>query len=82
LSRTIAGYTKAARRKQIRGSIALVVELRSDGFVGEVEVVEGLEPSLDQNAIEAAQRTVFLPRVKDREFVPFLMPMTMSFNIY
>ena len=82
LSRAIAPYSKEARQKQIKGSIALVVELRPDGFVGEVEVVKGLEQSLDQNAIEAAQRTVFLPRVKNRKFVPFRMPMTMSFDIY
>jgi len=82
LNRLLPSYSEAARRRQIKGSIALVVELRQDGFVGEVEVVKGLDPGLDQNAIEAARRTVFLPRVKDRKFVPFLMPMTMSFNIY
>lgn len=82
LSKAEPIYSEAARRKQIKGSIALVVELRADGFVGEVEVVQGLEQSLDQNAVEAARRTIFLPRVKDRKFVPFLMPMTMSFNIY
>lgn len=82
LSRLPPNYSEAARRRQKKGSIALVVELRPDGFVGEVEVVQKLEPGLDQNAIEAARRTVFLPRVKDRKFVSFLMPMTMSFNIY
>ena len=82
LSRAEPTYSEAARRKQIKGSIALVIELRWDGFVGEVDVVQGLEPGLDQNAIEAARRTVFLPRVKDRKFVSFQLPTTMSFDIY
>ena len=82
LSRTQPAYSEAARRRQIKGSVALVVELRPDGFVGNVEVVQGLEASLDENAMEAARHTVFLPRVKDRKFVPFVMPVTMSFNIY
>jgi TonB family protein len=82
LSRTQPRYNEAARRKFVKGSIALVVQLRADGYVGEVEVVQGLEPGLDQNAIDAARQTIFLPRIKDRKFVPFLLPVTMSFNIY
>jgi len=81
LSRLPPNYSEAARRKQKKGSIALVVELRADGFVGEVEVVQGLDRDLDENAIEAARRTVFLPRVKDRKFVGFMLPVTMSFDI-
>src|SRR6266446_3290636 len=51
LSRLPPNYSEAARRMQKRGSIALVVELRADGFVGEVEVVQGLDPDLNENAI-------------------------------
>jgi TonB family protein len=80
LSKLPPNYSEAARRKQKKGSIALVVELRADGFVGEVQVVQGLDRDLDENAIEAARRTVFLPRVKDRKFVRFMLPVTMSFD--
>ena len=82
LSRAEPRYTEEARRKKIKGSVALVVEVRPDGYVGEVEVVQGLDAGLDENAVEAAHRIVFLPPVKDRKFVAFRMPMTMSFNIY
>jgi TonB family protein len=82
LSKTPPRYSEAARRKMIRGTVAMVVELRPDGFVGEVEIVQGLDPGLDENAAEAARRTIFLPPVKDRKFVSFRMPMTMSFNIF
>jgi TonB family protein len=82
LSRAEPRYSEQARRKMIKGTIAMVVELRPDGFVGEVEIVQGLDRGLDENAAEAARRTIFLPPVKDRKFVAFRMPMTMSFNIY
>lgn len=81
LSRTPPHYSEAARAKQINGTVALVVELRADGFVGEVEVVQGLGHGLDQSAVDAAHETVFLPRVKDRKFERALLPSTMSFNV-
>lgn len=75
-------YTERARHKQINGSVALAVELRPDGSVGEVKVAQGLDPGLDQMAVSAARKLVFLPAIKDRKFVSSWMPMTMTFNIY
>ena len=60
----------------------MAVELRPDGSVGEIKVVQGLDPGLDQMAVSAARKLVFLPMVKDRKFVSTWMPMTMSFDIY
>ena len=82
LSKTPPRYSEQARRRMIKGTVSLAVELRPDGFVGEVEIVQGLDPGLDENAAEAARRTIFLPPVKDRKFVSFRMPMTMSFNLF
>jgi TonB family protein len=82
LSKVPPRYSEQARRRMIKGTVAMVVELRPDGFVGEVEIVQRLDPGLDENAAEAARRTVFLPPVKDRKFVSFRMPMTMSFNLF
>jgi TonB family protein len=82
LSKVPPRYNEEARRRNRSGTVALVVELRPDGFVGEVEIVQGLGSGLDEDAAEAARRTIFLPPVKDRKFVSFHMPMTMSFNIY
>jgi TonB family protein len=82
LWRSPPDYTEEARNKQISGSVALAVELLPDGTVGEVKVVQGLDPGLDQMAVSAARKMVFLPAVKDRKFTSFWMPMTMGFNIY
>ena len=75
-------YTEQARRKQIKGSVAMAVELLPDGTVGEVKIAESLDPGLDQMAIDATRKLVFLPAIKNRKFVSIWMPMTMSFNIY
>lgn len=70
--------TAESLKKNITGSLALTVELRPDGTVGEVKIVKGLGYGLDESAAEAARQIVFLPAVKDRKFVTFFMPMTMS----
>ena len=70
--------TEESRKKDVSGSLALVVELRPDGTVGEVKIVQGLGYGLDEKAAEAARQMIFLPAVKDRKFVSFRMPMTMS----
>jgi TonB family protein len=75
-------YTEEARNKRIRGSVALVVELLPDGTVGDARVIQGLDPGLDQKALEAARKLIFLPKVKERKFVSFFTPMTMSFEIF
>ena len=81
LQRAPPNYTEEARRQGISGSIAMVAELKSDATVGEVKVVEGLAAGLDESAIEAARSTVFLPAVKDGQFVTVRIPMTMTFSI-
>jgi len=70
--------TEESRKKKISGSLALVIELRPDGTVGEVKIVQGLGHGLDEKAAEAARKMIFLPPVKDRKFVSLRMPMTMS----
>src|SRR5258706_14518615 len=72
--------TAESRKKNISGSLALTVELRPDGTVGEVRIVQGLGHGLDESAAEAARQIVFLPAVKERKFVTVYMPMTMSLS--
>ena len=75
-------YTPEARNKKIRGSVALVVELLPDGTVGDAQVVQGLNPGLDQKALEAARKLIFLPKIKDRKFISLFTPMTMTYDIF
>jgi TonB family protein len=74
-------YTELARRKKTGGDVRLLVELRSDGTVGDVSIVSGLGDGLDENAIKAVRRTVFLPQVGKGGFQTVFSPMEVSFNI-
>ena len=82
LWRAMPQYTEEARRRKLNGSVALAVELLPGGTVGEVKIAESLDPGLDQMAVNAARKLVFLPAIKQRSFVSSWVPMTMSFNIY
>jgi len=73
-------HPQSATKKN--GSIALAVELLPDGTVGEVKIAQGLDADVDQMAIKATRKLVFLPAIKNRKFVSLWMPMTMSFNSY
>ena len=75
-------YTEAARRDRVRGRVFLKVECRADGFVGEVEIVKSLRSDMDNEAVQAARRMVFLPAVKDRKFVTSSVSMEMGFDLY
>ena len=81
LWRSPPDYTEEARNKRINGSVAMAVELRPDGSVGEIKIVQGLDPGLDEMSVVAVRKLVFVPMVKDRKFVTSWMPMTMNFNI-
>ncbi|HEY8226150.1 MAG TPA: TonB family protein [Pyrinomonadaceae bacterium] len=75
-------YTEEGRRRSINGDVTVQVELLADGTIGSVRVVKGLGAGLDENAADAARQTVFLPAVKNREFVTSSIQMHMSFHIY
>jgi TonB family protein len=82
LRRVPPRYTDEARRLKVSGGIAMVVDFLKDGTVGEVRMVKGLGAGLNEKAADAVRRIVFLPAVKDAQFVSAQMGMTMSFDLY
>ena len=66
--------------RKLNGSIALAIELLPDGTVGEVKIAQGLDPKVDQMAIDATRKLIFLPAIKNRKFVSLWIPMTMSYS--
>lgn len=82
LFKTEPSYTDIAREREINGSITLHVELRSDGSVGQIKLLQGLGSGLDESAADAARKTIFLPAVKNRAFVNAYIRLMMNFNIY
>ena len=75
-------YTEAGRHQQITGIISLRVEFLADGTVGKVQVLNQLGAGLDENAVAAARKAVFLPAVEDGKFVPFVMQVQTRFSLY
>lgn len=56
-----ADYTDEARRAGITGEVLLEIVVRSDGSVGDVKVLRGLNGGLDQRAIQAVRQWRFAP---------------------
>jgi TonB family protein len=77
----VAGSTEQARKNKTNGTVNLQVEFRDDGLIGEVKVVSGLKDGLDEQAIQAIRRTIFLPSVKDGVFVTVTQMSQTEFNI-
>ncbi|HSE31264.1 MAG TPA: TonB family protein [Pyrinomonadaceae bacterium] len=82
LWKTEPQYTNAARDREINGTVTLQVELLANGGVGKIEVIQGLPEGLNDAAAEAARKTIFLPAVKNRQFVSSSVRLVMTFNIY
>jgi hypothetical protein len=57
------------QRKIITGTLVLSVEYRADSSVGDIRVIKGLRPELDENVILATRQSVFLPAIKNGAFV-------------
>jgi TonB family protein len=70
-------YSEQARKKKIIGSVLLRVQITVDGEVGDVELKKSLEPSLDQQAMNAVQRWKFDP-AKDANGVPVEVHMSVQ----
>jgi hypothetical protein len=55
--------------KKVSGEIILSIELRADASIGEIKVIKGLNPTLDNRFIQSTRQTIFLPAIKDGVFV-------------
>lgn len=59
----------AVQNGEVTGNVALSVEFKSDGTVGDVQMIRRLERGIDENVILAIRLSVFLPAVENRAFV-------------
>jgi TonB family protein len=81
LNQVQPNYTEQARRARIQGTVQLEFVVQPDGSVGNPRVVRSLEPSLDQEAIDAMRQWRFAPGTKDGRPVPVMMTVEMSFTL-
>jgi TonB family protein len=74
-------YTAEAIRARIQGIVRLEIVVKADGTVGDVRVVQSLDPLLDSEAIKTAKQWVFAPGIKDGVAVPVAVQIEMTFTL-
>ena len=82
LFKTEPMYTEEARARGINGTITVQFELLADGNIGKTQIIQGLSGGLDEAAEETVRKTIFLPAIKNRQFVTQSTRMVMTFNLY
>ncbi len=82
LHREPARYSNAAREAKAQGTIVLSVEFRADGTIKILKIIRGLGFGLNEQAVAAIQKIIFLPEIKDGTFVNMSSNLELSFNLY
>jgi TonB family protein len=74
-------YTEEARQRKIEGGVKLQVEVTPDGYADNIRVVQGLDPGLDEKAIESVEQWRFKPGMKDGEPVSVYATIEINFHL-
>jgi TonB family protein len=76
-------YTSDAMRAKVQGMVLLECVVKSDGSVGDVQVVRSLDSAfgLDQEAINAARKWRFAPGTRMGEPVSVLVTIELTFTL-
>lgn len=82
LRRVDPDYTEDALRRKIQGEVILEVVILQDGRVGQLRVVESLDPGLDRNAIAAVRRWQFQPGRLQGQPVAVIAEVVVEFRLY
>jgi TonB family protein len=81
ISEVKPGYTPAALRDGVQGSVLLDCVVNADGTVSDVRVRKSLDPGLDQEAVGALKRWRFRPGTKEGTPVPVRVDVEMAFTV-
>ncbi len=65
LSKVDPAYPAALMRDRIEGTVVLYAVIHSDGTVGDVKVLQGVDDTLDENARDALRKWHFRPGTKN-----------------
>jgi protein TonB len=77
-TRARAEYPEMARRAQIEGTVIVKVLVGPDGLVKDAQILQGVNPILDKQALIAARKWTFIPG-KQRN-IPVKAWMAVPFN--
>ena len=74
-------YTEEARKNKIIGNIVVQAQFQDTGRIADIKVLNGLGYGLDEKAIEAVSKIVFLPSIVDGQFQTIRSPIRVSFSL-
>ena len=81
VSRVNPAYPREVMRERIEGLVQLTVNIESDGSIGDVKVVQSLDPRLDAAAVEAVKQWRYEPATVDGKPVRTIAKVSMAFNL-
>jgi len=76
-----ARYTDDARRRGTTGDVVLEIVVNRDGTVGNVSVLRGLAPGLDERAVDAVRQWTFAPARRNGEPVEVIVEVAVAFTL-
>jgi protein TonB len=76
-----ADYTEEARRRGLTGEVVLEIVVRRDGSVGDVKLLQGLSPGLDDRAIQAVRQWRFAPADRQGVAVDVIVEVGVEFRL-
>jgi TonB family protein len=77
-----AQYTESARQRGVSGTVTLSVLIGTDGQVKYILVLKRLGYGLDENAVSAARKLKFEPKLKYGQPVSTVKTIEYSFSVY
>ncbi len=73
-------YPPALMSARVQGDVILYAIIRKNGTVDSIQLIKGIEPRLDQNAMEALARWKFRPAERRGEPVELEAVVTIPFR--
>jgi len=74
-------YPREALQAGIEGTVVVEAIVLPSGQVGDVRLVESLDPLLDRAALDAAKRWEFIPGLRFGQPVPVVVTLEMAFKV-
>ena len=81
VSKTDPNYTQEAKDARIQGTVVLSLVVNEDGKAEDIEVVRGIDPGLDLNAVDALGKWQFDPATKDGKPVAVQATIEVNFKL-
>ena len=81
LSKVEPKYTEEARAAKIQGPVHLRVIVTPEGKAENIEVTSGIDPGLDQSAIDALSQWTFQPATKEGKAVAVWATVEINFRL-